>query len=207
MGLTQKDYIDYKQGIPNKWFGYYGNIDWERFYNEFGTKKANGGKVACECSHTGGLADGLTLQDIAVKHNVSISDLRGQLKKGIVVEREHTDSDAVATKIAMDHLVELPDYYTRLEKMEKEPQKMAKGAQVRVTNDATDGGVFHGPSHDNGGIKGVVKETGQPIEVEGGEGILNKRTMALNEEVTLSGTPCEIASELNQMGGGVKFDC
>lgn len=207
MGLTQKDYIDYKQGIRNKWFGYYGNIDWERFYNEFGTKKANGGKVACECSHTGGLADGLTLQDIAIKHNVSISDLRGQLKKGIVVEREHTDSDAVAAKIAMDHLVELPDYYTRLEKMEKEPQKMAKGAQVRVTNDATDGGVFHGPSHDNGGIKGVVKETGQPIEVEGGEGILNKRTMALDEEVTLSGTPCEIASELNQMGGGVKFDC
>jgi hypothetical protein len=166
-----------------------------------------GGNVSCECSHTGGLADGLTLQDIAIKHNVSISHLRGQLKKGIVVEREHTDSDAVAAKIAMDHLVELPDYYTRLEKMEKEPQKMAKGAQVRVTNDATDGGVFHGPSHDNGGIKGVVKETGQPIEVEGGEGILNKRTMALDEEVTLSGTPCEIASELNQMGGGVKFDC
>lgn len=42
-----------------------------------------------------------------------------ELKKGIKVEMEHTDNLYVAKLIAKDHLVELPDYYTRLAKMEK----------------------------------------------------------------------------------------
>jgi uncharacterized alkaline shock family protein YloU len=44
---------------------------------------------------------------------------KNELKKGIKVEREHTNSLLVAKLVATDHLVELPDYYTRLEKMEK----------------------------------------------------------------------------------------
>jgi len=43
-----------------------------------------------------------------------------ELKMGIKVEYEHTDLHAVATAIAKDHLSELPDYYTRLKKMEDE---------------------------------------------------------------------------------------
>lgn len=53
-----------------------------------------------------------------------------QFRKGMDVELEHgkrnantnvTDDDPLATgKIALAHLNELPDYYTRLEKMEKE---------------------------------------------------------------------------------------
>lgn len=43
-----------------------------------------------------------------------------QLKKGIEVEFEHTKSKLVAKLIAKDHLSEIPDYYTRLDKMEKE---------------------------------------------------------------------------------------
>lgn len=42
-----------------------------------------------------------------------------QLKKGIKVEKEHTSNDKIAREIALDHLGELPDYYTRLSKMEK----------------------------------------------------------------------------------------
>lgn len=42
-----------------------------------------------------------------------------QVKMGIVVEKEHTPNSLVAEKIAWDHLVEIPDYYTRLAKMEK----------------------------------------------------------------------------------------
>lgn len=42
-----------------------------------------------------------------------------QILKGIEVEMEHTKDPKVALEIAMDHLAELPDYYTRLEKMEK----------------------------------------------------------------------------------------
>ena len=43
-----------------------------------------------------------------------------QLKKGIKIEKEHTKSTMVAKLIAKDHLKEIPDYYTRLDKMEKE---------------------------------------------------------------------------------------
>ena len=43
-----------------------------------------------------------------------------QLEMGIKVEMEHTSCPTISRKIALDHLVEIPDYYTRLDKMEKE---------------------------------------------------------------------------------------
>ena len=43
-----------------------------------------------------------------------------QLARGTEVEREHTSKDIIAKKIALDHLAEIPDYYTRLDKMESE---------------------------------------------------------------------------------------
>lgn len=43
-----------------------------------------------------------------------------ELELGIKIEREHTNSDLVARLIALDHLSELPDYYSRLEKIENE---------------------------------------------------------------------------------------
>ena len=43
-----------------------------------------------------------------------------QLMLGIEIEYEHTTDKAIAQRIAQDHLAEIPDYYTRLIKMEKE---------------------------------------------------------------------------------------
>lgn len=43
-----------------------------------------------------------------------------ELEMGIEVEYEHTTEALISRKIAMDHLVEIPDYYTRLKKMEDE---------------------------------------------------------------------------------------
>lgn len=43
-----------------------------------------------------------------------------ELKKGIKVEMEHTTDPVIAKRIALDHLAEISDYYTRLLKMEKE---------------------------------------------------------------------------------------
>lgn len=71
----------------------------------------------------GGLSDKMTKQDIADKFNVTISKIEKQLKMGIDVEMEHVNSRKLAKEIAMDHLVEIPDYYTRLDKMEKEAKK------------------------------------------------------------------------------------
>jgi len=42
------------------------------------------------------------------------------LAKGMRVELEHTDDENLAKEIAMDHLVEDPDYYEKLEKMEQD---------------------------------------------------------------------------------------
>ena len=43
-----------------------------------------------------------------------------ELKKGILIEMEHTDNKEIAKAISKDHLSEIPDYYTRLKKMESE---------------------------------------------------------------------------------------
>lgn len=55
-----------------------------------------------------------------------------QLKMGIEVEYEHTNDEAVAKKIALDHLAEIKDYYTRLKKMEDEAK--AEGSDTEAEN-------------------------------------------------------------------------
>lgn len=59
-----------------------------------------------------------SIRAIASKHKVSVQDLAPELAMGVEVELEHTKSRKVAREIALDHLNELPDYYTRLKKME-----------------------------------------------------------------------------------------
>lgn len=49
-----------------------------------------------------------------------------QLIMGIKVELEHTSDKMTALEIAMDHLEEFPDYYTRLLKLEEEAEKELK---------------------------------------------------------------------------------
>ncbi len=46
-----------------------------------------------------------------------------ELAMGNKVEMEHTSFPAIATRIALSHLAEFPDYYTRLKKMEEEAKK------------------------------------------------------------------------------------
>lgn len=43
-----------------------------------------------------------------------------QVEMGVDVEKEHTEDPLIAIEIALDHLEEFPDYYTRLDAMEKE---------------------------------------------------------------------------------------
>jgi len=62
----------------------------------------------------GGLADG------AHPNDLYFVPLRGELLRGIAVEREHTHDPVVALSIAMDHLVEDPRYYAALDEMERE---------------------------------------------------------------------------------------
>lgn len=55
-----------------------------------------------------------------------------ELDKGVDVEYEHTDDQEVAREIAMDHLEEIPDYYTRLHQMEEEAEEDAEGGESKV---------------------------------------------------------------------------
>lgn len=66
-----------------------------------------------------GISKNMTAEDIAKKHNVSVDDIKAQLEKGIKVEKEHTDDESKAERIALDHLFEIPNYYDKLDKMEK----------------------------------------------------------------------------------------
>lgn len=68
----------------------------------------------------GGLADKLNIKEIAKHHDVKLSDLMPEYKKGIQIEMEHTDSESIAREIARDHLYEDPKYYTKLAKIESQ---------------------------------------------------------------------------------------
>ena len=74
----------------------------------------------------GGKADNMTPKDIAKKQGVSTDAIKDQIKKGVATEKEHTKDAEKAEEIAKDHLTELPNYYDKLEKMEKKPSKEEK---------------------------------------------------------------------------------
>jgi hypothetical protein len=95
--------------------------------------EANEYKLKSEEKLKGGLADNKTLEQIAKKHDKKgyyhvddmMSTLKKQLQMGIKVEMEHTKDKSKAKEIAMDHLYEDPNYYSKLKKMET---KEATGA-------------------------------------------------------------------------------
>jgi hypothetical protein len=57
----------------------------------------------------------MTLKAIAQLHSVEEEKIMSEFEIGVKEEMEHTDSVLIACEIAIDHLVEAPDYYTRLE--------------------------------------------------------------------------------------------
>jgi len=99
-------------------------------------------KVMSENSLKGGNADKYTPQSIAKLHNVPVESILYQIAMGIKVELEHTNDKEKARKVAMDHLVEIPDYYDRLKKMEKEAD----------IEEMTNAGVLGTSGYETGGI-------------------------------------------------------
>jgi hypothetical protein len=83
-----------------------------------------------------------------------------------------------------------------------------KGGKLMQTKNAKNGGYLVGRSHKEGGIKGVNVDTGDPIEVEGGEVVITKPAVDSNKYYTLDGKkmkPKDILSKLNSDHGGVAF--
>jgi hypothetical protein len=67
-----------------------------------------------------------TVEQIAKKHRMDVSDIQKQLDMGAPIEHEHTKNQKLATEIALQHLDEIPDYYTRLKKLEADAKKQHK---------------------------------------------------------------------------------
>lgn len=63
----------------------------------------------------------LTAKEIAKKWNLPLAVVSKKIAAGVKVEKEHTKSTRQANEIARDHLGERPDYYEKLDKMEKKP--------------------------------------------------------------------------------------
>jgi len=61
----------------------------------------------------------LTAKQIADKWKLPLSVVAKKIAAGVKVEKEHTTSTRQANEIARDHLGERPDYYDKLDKMEK----------------------------------------------------------------------------------------
>ena len=77
-----------------------------------------------------------TVEQIAKKHRLDVSFIQKQLDMGEPIEHEHTKDHELARDIALQHLDEIPDYYTRLKKMEADAKKHHKKFKdVKISED------------------------------------------------------------------------
>lgn len=86
----------------------------------------------------GGKGDKMSPKDIGDKFDVTTKMVKDQIKKGKKIESEHTDDEEKQTEIATDHVSEFPDYYDRIDKMEKAAEKFwgKKEKKKKETNES-----------------------------------------------------------------------
>jgi hypothetical protein len=77
-------------------------------------------------THSSKIKSHKTVEQIAKKHRLSVSFIQKQLDMGEPIEHEHTKDHTLAMDITLQHLDEIPDYYTRLKKMESSAKKEHK---------------------------------------------------------------------------------
>lgn len=83
----------------------------------------------------GGMSDGMSLEDIAVKHKIDLIEIEKQFEKGLKVEKEHTSDESIASEIAKDHIFEDPNYYDKLDKMENGGTEQTK-KEFKLSNNS-----------------------------------------------------------------------
>lgn len=87
-------------------------------------------------------------------------------------------------------------YKMYLSRNMREEGGMVEGTRPEMLKYAyKSGGMVKGPSHKNGGVKFNVG--GEVVELEGGEAVINKKSTKMFRDVL---------SQINQAGGGVKFE-
>ena len=120
----------------------------------------------------GGLAKGMSLADIAKHHKLPLKSLETKLKQGIKTEMEHTTDKAVAREIAMDHIYEDPNYYSKLKKIETE-------GTCGYNQDVETGEIFDTPGGlgegDKRGLDMYALELQKGLEEAILDGLLNEK--------------------------------
>ena len=76
------------------------------------------------------------VESIAKKHKVDPKSVKEQLQKGIKIEHEHTNDESLARTIALQHLAERPDYYTKLQKVEENIKVLDEKKRYKNKNKA-----------------------------------------------------------------------
>ena len=76
-----------------------------------------------------------SIDQLAKRHGVDRSHIIDQVKMGMKAELEHTSKKDVALEIALDHVLEDPNYYTNLKFIENFADGKKKG---KVYNESTD---------------------------------------------------------------------
>jgi hypothetical protein len=104
-----------------------------------------------------------TVEQIAKKHRMDVSDIQKQLDMGAPIEHEHTNNKKLAVEIALQHLDEFPDYYTRLKKMEASAKKEHKKFKDVKEDAVTDlqRGIVELPNASYGSIDSLMKDIGR----------------------------------------------
>jgi TP901 family phage tail tape measure protein len=80
-----------------------------------------------------------------------------------------------------------------------ESQQFGRGG--RIGDRMARGGKVRGRSHSQGGEGFTVQSTGQRVELEGDEGVVNKRSMRSRDVLSMTGTPAQIISGVNSYRG------
>lgn len=182
-------------------------LDISHYNRASGKKFKKGGKVVTwkhkyNKKYGYPLTESHSLKEISKDTGVSMKGLKQIYKKGVGAFK--TNPSSVRKNVRSSQQWAMGRVYSavmggKASDVDAKELKMEKG------------GLTKGKSHAEGGIKMVVKSTGQRVELEGGEGVLNKKVMSDDKKYNFEGknmTACDIASELNQQkGDGVAFEC
>ena len=79
----------------------------------------------------------MTPEQLAKKHGKPVEVIKKAIQKGISVEKEHTTHSADARRIALAHIGEKPDYYTKLDKAGLEEEKRQEAHSKNQTKSAS----------------------------------------------------------------------
>jgi len=79
-----------------------------------------------ESSKYGQITTEAMIVAIADEHGVSPEDIRAQFEMGVEEEMEHAQEEEIAQEIALDHLAEDPEYYSKLDDANLEEKKLTK---------------------------------------------------------------------------------